>query len=291
MIGVPHKSTIGQYLKPGKPFFEIGDPKKLEAHLILDQTDVDLINSRNPNNKPIAWVKVYGTSREDASRATSARSPSATSDEIPPELSNVAGGEIATKQDEKTGQVKPLTAVFEVIIPVDNADLHAPARPSRLRQDRRRPQHARLVALANGGHQDLPLHALIRSARRSISAGKAVRQAAPPFSFRTGVRDRFHPSVSVEGTEGRAFGRGPLRPIIPSFDFRDLPMDAAATSWGLTRARSAHHLRFPVDRGPSPPSPECFFSSQFAWDEGLRILPDSPVRLGITESQSNSGLL
>ena len=44
-------------------------------------------------------------------------------DEIPPELSNLAGGEIATKPDPKTGQVKPLTAVYEVIIPVDNPDL------------------------------------------------------------------------------------------------------------------------------------------------------------------------
>ena len=44
-------------------------------------------------------------------------------DDIPTELSNAAGGEIATKQDPKTGRAKPITAVYEVIIPVDNSGL------------------------------------------------------------------------------------------------------------------------------------------------------------------------
>ncbi len=122
VIGVPHKSTVGQFLKTGKPFFEIGDPKKLEAHLILDQTDIDLIRSRNPNEKPIAWVKIYGTS-ETTWKSYVSEQQIRNRDEIPPELSNAAGGEIATKQDEKTGQAKPLTAVYEVVIPLDNTDL------------------------------------------------------------------------------------------------------------------------------------------------------------------------
>ena len=42
-MGVPQPETIGQYLKPGKPFCEIGDPHQLEAHLILDQSDIDLV--------------------------------------------------------------------------------------------------------------------------------------------------------------------------------------------------------------------------------------------------------
>jgi putative peptide zinc metalloprotease protein len=95
---------------------------QLEAHLILDQTDIDLIRSKNPNDKPTAWVKIYGTS-EKTHKSYVSEVALRNRDEIPAELSNVAGGEIATKQDEKTGQVKPLTAVFEVIIPIDNADL------------------------------------------------------------------------------------------------------------------------------------------------------------------------
>ena len=44
-------------------------------------------------------------------------------DDVPPELSNLAGGEIATKQDPKSGQTKPISAVYEVIIPVGNPNL------------------------------------------------------------------------------------------------------------------------------------------------------------------------
>jgi putative peptide zinc metalloprotease protein len=117
-IGVPHPETTGQYLKPGKPFCEIGDPVKLEAHLILDQTDVDLIKTGSKS-----WIKIYGDS-ERTVRSRVREVAQRNREEIPPELSNQAGGEIATKQDEKKGTVKPITAVFEVIIPVDNADLH-----------------------------------------------------------------------------------------------------------------------------------------------------------------------
>ena len=121
-IGVPDKSTVGQYLKPGKPLFEVGDPHKLEAHMILDQSDVDLIKAADAKSRPRAWVKVYGTS-ETTWRSYVGEVASRNSQEVPPELSNAAEGEIATKQDEKTGQAKPLTAVFEVIIPIDNSEL------------------------------------------------------------------------------------------------------------------------------------------------------------------------
>jgi putative peptide zinc metalloprotease protein len=122
VMGLPNKQTIGQYLKPGKPFAEVGDPHKLEAHLILDQSDVDLIRSQDPRNKPTAWVKIYGTS-ETTWKSYVGEVATRNREEIAPELSNLAGGEIATKQDEKTGQAKPLTAVYEVIIPIDNPDL------------------------------------------------------------------------------------------------------------------------------------------------------------------------
>ena len=85
--------------------------------MILDQSDIDLVRLDRR-----AWVKIYGDS-EVTRRSHVAEVAKRNRDEIPPELSNLAGGEIATKQDEKTGQVKPLTAVYEVIIPIDNRDL------------------------------------------------------------------------------------------------------------------------------------------------------------------------
>lgn len=116
-IGVPHPETTGQYLKPGKPFFEVGDPHHLEAHLILDQGDIDLVALDRR-----AWVKIYGDS-ETTFKSRVGEVAKRNREEIPPELSNVAGGEIATKQDQKTGQSKPLNAVYEVIIPLENRRL------------------------------------------------------------------------------------------------------------------------------------------------------------------------
>jgi putative peptide zinc metalloprotease protein len=121
-MGVPHRETRGQYLKPGKPFMEIGDPHKLEAHLILDQSDVNLIIHPDNGKNPTAGVKVYGTT-ETTRKSYVGEVAQRNSEEIRPELSNAAGGEIATKQDPKTGQAKPISAVYEVVIPIDNPDL------------------------------------------------------------------------------------------------------------------------------------------------------------------------
>ncbi len=122
VMGVPGKEVRGQYLKPGKPLFEIGDPRKLEAHIILDQSDIDLVKASDELNKATAWVKVYGTS-ETTWKSYVSEVARRNREEIPQEMGTNAGGEIATKQDEKTGQAKPLTAVYEVIIPIDNPDL------------------------------------------------------------------------------------------------------------------------------------------------------------------------
>src|SRR5205807_3055668 len=111
-MGVPHPETTGQWLKPGKPFCEVGDPTRLEAHIILDQSDIDLVQVGRT-----AWIKVYGTS-EITFKSQVGQVAKRNRDEIPPELSNLAGGEIATKTDPKTGQPKPLSAVYEVSIPL-----------------------------------------------------------------------------------------------------------------------------------------------------------------------------
>src|SRR5205823_12157617 len=89
----------------------------LEAHLIIDQSDIDLIHLGRR-----AWVKVYGRSEITYKSEVSEIAPK-NRDEIPPELSNVAGGDIAGKADPKTGAIKPQTAVYEVIIPMANSGL------------------------------------------------------------------------------------------------------------------------------------------------------------------------
>ena len=82
VMGVPHPETVGQVLKPGKPFCEVGDPHHLEAHLIVDQADVDLIRLGRR-----AWVKIYGRS-ETTYLSEVSEIAKRSRDEIPPELSH-----------------------------------------------------------------------------------------------------------------------------------------------------------------------------------------------------------
>ena len=119
-MGVPHPETVGEWLKPGKPFCEVGDPTKLEAHMIIDQGDIDLIRVEPPR----AWVKVYGDDGVVTAKSRISEVAKRNRDDVPAELSNQAGGEIATKQDQKTGQAKPISAIYEVVIPVDNTEMH-----------------------------------------------------------------------------------------------------------------------------------------------------------------------
>ena len=128
VVGAPHHSTIGKWYKPGKPadpeehsdkpfFCEIGDPHKLEAHLILDQSDINLLHIDSK-----AWLKIDGKAETTYRSKVGMIAPRA-SDEVPTELSNLAQGEIASKPDPKTGAAKPMNAVYEIIIPLDNENL------------------------------------------------------------------------------------------------------------------------------------------------------------------------
>lgn len=117
VMGVPKMETTGQWIRPDKMFCEIGDPKKLQAHVIIDQGDIDLLQAGNR-----AWLKIYGSS-DRTYRSKVQEIASRNSGEIPAELSHVGGGEIAAEQDKETGKIKSITAVYELILPIDNSDL------------------------------------------------------------------------------------------------------------------------------------------------------------------------
>jgi putative peptide zinc metalloprotease protein len=121
VMGLPPHETLGQWVKPGKPFCKIADPHELEARLIVDQSDIALINDQD-GRQARAWIKIYANS-ELTWKSYVSEIATRNREEIPPELSNANGGEIATKQDPKTGQAKSITAVYEVVIPIDNKDL------------------------------------------------------------------------------------------------------------------------------------------------------------------------
>ena len=85
--------------------------------MIIDQSDIDLIRIGRK-----AWIKIYGNAETTYRGRVSQISPHKR-DEVSTELSNMAGGEVASKPDPKTGIAKPITAVYEVIIPLENPNL------------------------------------------------------------------------------------------------------------------------------------------------------------------------
>ena len=146
VVGVAPQGDVGQWLKPRQAVLRGRRPSP--ARGAPDPRPV-----RHPPDQPRSHRldQDLRQGRDDVSRARFPRSPSAIARRSPPSSPTWPSGEVASKPDPKTGAAKPLTAVYEVIIPVDNPDLDARARPPRLRQDRRRHLHARLVAAAAGG--------------------------------------------------------------------------------------------------------------------------------------------
>ena len=126
VVGAPHRSSVGQWLKPGKPdeakpdkpfFCEIGDPHQLEAHLILDQADIHLIK---PDSA--AWLKIYGKAEttyksqvSEIAKRSQRRSPHRA-------LQHGRGrGRLQARPQDRRGQAADRR--LRVIIPVDNPDL------------------------------------------------------------------------------------------------------------------------------------------------------------------------
>lgn len=118
VIGIPHPEQIGKWLKADdKTFCQVIDPTKMEAHLLLDQSDIELVRKDRK-----AWVKIYGDS-EFTRLSKVGLVANRNREDVPPELSNLAGGMIASEADKQTGKVKPISEIFEVVIPLDNEDL------------------------------------------------------------------------------------------------------------------------------------------------------------------------
>ena len=129
VVGAPHRRTSAsgssrasradrRGASADKPFFcEIGDPHQLEAHLILDQADIHLIS-------PAARPGSRSTARpRSPSRARSARSPRGPATRSPPSCPTWPRARSPPSPTPRPGAAKPLTAVYEVIIPIDNPDL------------------------------------------------------------------------------------------------------------------------------------------------------------------------
>jgi putative peptide zinc metalloprotease protein len=125
-LSPPRANDIGKFFKPGDLFCQIGDPAKLEAYIVVPQSEIGLIQETvaaagSADNLRV-WVKLaghVGTILE--SRIAEVSQEEIT--ELPQALSNKAGGQVATMTDKKSNREVPQFRSYAVIVNIPNDDL------------------------------------------------------------------------------------------------------------------------------------------------------------------------
>ena len=104
-LSPPKPNENGKVFKSGDMFCQIGDPTQLEAYIVVPQSEIGLIQEQqrlleNPTDVHI-WVKLYGHVG-DIKTSKMSRISKDEITELPPALSNKAGGEVQTNTDEES---------------------------------------------------------------------------------------------------------------------------------------------------------------------------------------------
>jgi putative peptide zinc metalloprotease protein len=110
--------NIGSRLIVGTKLCQIGDPHLLEARLVIDQNDVEFVHEGQPVEIMLDQTAEYVYSKcfiEEISADTRKDSPS--------HLSSLHGGALPTKMDA-SGVARPLSPIFEAVVPLPAKDEH-----------------------------------------------------------------------------------------------------------------------------------------------------------------------
>ncbi len=110
--------NLGAHFEQGVLFCQIGDPKKLEAVMVVDQADRNLIR-----NGQRVEIKLEGHAAHTIESKISEISESELK-VSPRRLSTRYGGELPTKTDPQTGIEKPQSTTYQAKAPVDDAEGH-----------------------------------------------------------------------------------------------------------------------------------------------------------------------
>ncbi len=107
--------NLGATLKQGSPFCQIGNPREMQAALVIDQADVDLIAKGGKaviklDELPgdVFYSKIASISQIPLTAA-------------PRELSHKSGGDLQTKTDA-SGVERPENTSYEALAPIDDPD-------------------------------------------------------------------------------------------------------------------------------------------------------------------------
>jgi putative peptide zinc metalloprotease protein len=116
--------NVGATLQRGELICRVGDPQKIEAILVIDQADVDLVQ-QEIEEKGIEGDQVRLLAKTLPNRVYSGRVKDVAEVEVKqlhPTLGTQAGGGVDTKQDPTTGATKPLSTSYQASVPLDNED-------------------------------------------------------------------------------------------------------------------------------------------------------------------------
>ncbi len=105
------EKNLGATLEATERFCRIGDPRSLEARILIGQDDIELV----AEGQPVRLMLNQTTDLIYPSEITSISREELP--ETPPRLSSLTGGAVATEMD-KSGQAKPLTPMFEATVPL-----------------------------------------------------------------------------------------------------------------------------------------------------------------------------
>ena len=113
--GTPlEKENLGAFLQENVLFCQIGDPRKLEAVVIIDQADRNLVR---PDQ--LVYIKIDELPH-DTFTSKIAEIAESELKVCPQRLSNKAGGELATKTDPHTGVERPMSTSYQARVPLDD---------------------------------------------------------------------------------------------------------------------------------------------------------------------------
>lgn len=108
--------NVGASLEQGTLFCQVGDPKRLEAVLIVDQADRNIIR---PDQKVDLKLEGLPFKTFHSTIAEIAESELKIS---PQRLSTKSGGELPTKTDPHTGAERPQSTSYQARVPIDDPE-------------------------------------------------------------------------------------------------------------------------------------------------------------------------
>jgi putative peptide zinc metalloprotease protein len=108
--------NLGATLEQGVLFCQVGDPKRLEAVLVVDQADRNIIRNGQQVDVKLEGFPSKTFHSEIAEIAESELKVT------PQRLSTKSGGELPTKTDPHTGVESPMSTSYQARVPIDDSE-------------------------------------------------------------------------------------------------------------------------------------------------------------------------